>query len=145
MSNGGTVDIEFLGTEPERQHLSDAGADLVASRSVIIPAGGQATVGTGTAVNIPDGYVGLVFIRSSLGFKWRISLSNSVGVIDAGYQGEILVALENHSNIEVMVSEGERVAQLVVLPVPQVTFRRVESFDESERGIDGFGSTGQAA
>ena len=98
-------------------------------------------VSTGVSVAIPDGYVGLLFSRSGHGLK-GISLANSVGVIDAGYTGEIRVTLENHGREPFEVYPNDRVAQLVIVPMITPAFRDVEALPATDRGHKGFGSTG---
>lgn len=139
-------EFKFAGTEPIRAHEQDAGADLMSAEDVTIPAFGYATVGTGTKVEIPDGCVGLLFGRSGLGTR-GIGLLNGVGVIDPGYTGEIGATLLNSNQEPMRITAGTRIAQLVVLPIINAPFARVpfEYFAEAdtERGEDGFGSTGE--
>lgn len=134
------------GYRPKYAHSGDAGADLRAclNRDLRVPAHGSATVPTGARAAIPEGYAGLVFGRSGLGCKSGIRPANCVGVIDSGYRGEILVTLHNDSKYDFTVSDGDRIAQLVVVPVPSVRFSYVKSLDATERGEGGFGSTGVA-
>ncbi len=115
---------------------------------------GRLVVQTGVAVKIPEGYVGLIFPRSSISKK-HLSLSNSVGVIDSGYTGEILVKFsptphftitENHDNYDedfLSFGKGDRVAQLIILPYPSILFEEVEVLPNTERGSGGFGSSGK--
>lgn len=127
---------------PRRAHASDAGWDLSLMVNVKIPVNGHVVASTGVSVDIPDGYVGKVFVRSSLGFKRHVVLSNGTGIIDAGYTGEIMVSLHNEGTAPVWLRGGERVAQLVVEKLPVVEFVEVEELGASERGVGGFGSTG---
>lgn len=128
--------------ELERATDGSAGFDLRVNEDVVFHAGDSRLVGTGTRVAIPDGHVGLVFIRSSMAVKRGLQLQNSVGVIDADYRGEVKVALRNASEAGTSVIRGERIAQLVVVPfVGDV--ERVDALDGTERGEGGFGSTGQ--
>ncbi len=123
-----------------------AGADLCAvcdSDGVTIKAGQRVLIPTGIGVEIPQGYVGLVFARSSMGVKYGISLSNAVGVIDSDYRGEISVGLINLSDTDHTILPGERIAQLVILPVAAPTFVQVEQLSPTQRGEGGFGSTGR--
>ena len=137
------MEIRFQGRRPVRQHEDDAGADLTAAETVKIPAGGIASVGTGTRVQLPTGTVGVVASRSGLAFTHGVGLVNGIGVIDAGFTGEIRVALVNNSRTPFTVRAGDRVAQLVVMPVWLPTF--IEGgFDQTVRGDAGFGSTGAA-
>lgn len=129
-------------TPPTRSHEYDAGLDLAAAHDAIIPAGMHVMVSTGVHAAIPRGHVGLLFVRSSLGAKRQLSLSNGVGVIDAGYIGEIKCSLHNTGLGPQQVLEGERIVQLVVVPIALPSPRPVESLDDTARGDGGFGSTG---
>ena len=129
---------------PERQHQDDAGADLKADATWRIEPGRTRMVGTGTRWEIPSGHVGLVFARSSLAVEKGLTLANGVGVIDAGYQGEVMVPLHNCTGTFVIISKGERIAQMVIVPIETSELVRVDSFDApTERGEGGFGSTGK--
>ena len=121
-----------------------AGADLYAcsAEEITIKAGETVMVPTGIAVAIPQGYVGLVFARSSLGIKRGLAPANKVGVIDADYRGEIMVGLHNHSGADQTIAPYERVAQMAIVPFLQVGYEESDNLDETERGIGGFGSTG---
>ena len=121
-----------------------AGMDLCAclSERVTLAPGERALIPTGLAVSIPQGYVGLVFARSGLATKQGIALANGVGVIDSDYRGEVKVALINLSSEPVTIQHGERIAQLAVMPVVQVTPVEVDDLDQTDRGAGGFGSTG---
>jgi dUTP pyrophosphatase len=128
---------------PQYAHEGDAGLDLRSTAQVFMPASGRATVGTGVRVSIPDGFVGLVFPRSGLACKQGIRLANCVGVIDSGYRGEILVTLVNDSEVTGrLVCRGDRIAQLVVMPYARCEVVQADSLDDTERGEDGYGSTG---
>lgn len=122
-----------------------AGADLCAccSEQTVIQAGETVLIPTGIAVAIPKGYVGLVFARSSLGTRRGLAPANKVGVIDADYRGEIMVALHNHSAQTQVIEPYERVAQMAIVPFLQVSYEEAETLDETERGTGGFGSTGR--
>ena len=100
-------------------------------------------VHTGIALEIPEGYAGLVYARSSLACKRGLAPANKVGVIDSDYRGEIMVALHNHSDKPQTIGNGERIAQLVVAPFLRAEFFQSETLGESERGAGGFGSTGR--
>lgn len=132
------------GNMPERKHPFDAGADLRASlngqRRPMLPNTVQ-MIPTGVRCEIPEGYVGLVFARSSMAER-GLMLANGVGVIDSGYTGEIMVPLVNAGRIESDVLRGERIAQLVIVPCMLPKFEQVESLGDTERGEGGFGSTG---
>lgn len=130
---------------PKRAHKGDAGYDLVAvSRSV--DEDGAVVYGTGLAFEIPDGYVGLVFPRSSIAKK-DIALSNSVGVIDSGYRGEVMAKFKfvdpliKHEEYH-WYGVGDRIAQLVIMKLPDIQMIECDELGESERGTGGYGSTG---
>lgn len=128
---------------PSHSHVGDAGLDLALMESVNIMPCSSVTVSTGVSVAIPEGYVGIVAPRSSMGRR-GITIANSIGVIDSGYRGEIHLELLNTSMDTVkLVCEGERVAQLVVMPYAYCECVRTDSLDETERGTDGLGSTGR--
>jgi dUTP pyrophosphatase len=132
--------------KPTRAHATDAGADLKSSAKHVIYPGEIKTVGTGVAVKIPEGFVGLVFSRSGMG-KSGITLANSVGVIDADYRGEVKVMLQNSSDNPYSIEIGDRIAQLVVTPIvtPEfITFEgEEEDWNTTARGTGGFGSSGK--
>lgn len=131
------------GIEPPRYaYEGDAGLDLRISREVTLGPGGRELVGTGIAVEIPPGCVGLVFPRSGLAAKSGITLSNAVGVIDSGYRGEIRATLMNVSDETVTLEAGTRAMQMVVMPYVPCEVVEVDSLGQTERGKDGFGSTG---
>ncbi len=121
-----------------------AGADLYAlpDEEIVIPAGETRFIHTGIAMEIPEGYAGLVYARSGLASKRGLAPANKVGVIDADYRGEIMVALHNHSATEQTVAAGERVAQLVVAPFLKAQFEEADELSQTVRGVGGFGSTG---
>jgi dUTP pyrophosphatase len=127
---------------PDRAYEGDAGLDLAACDEVRLGPGERALVGTGLAVAIPEGYAGFVQPRSGLAARHGIAVVNSPGLIDSGYRGEIMVVLLNTDRERTFVAEpGERIAQLVVLPVPEVAVREVDELPGSERGVRGFGSS----
>lgn len=121
-----------------------AGADLYALTDAPVPIGPGQTVliHTGIALAIPRGYVGLVCARSGLASKQGLAPANKVGVIDADYRGELMVALHNHSGEPRVVECGDRVAQLLITPYLTAQFTPVEDLDDTQRGAGGFGSTG---
>lgn len=126
---------------PQRQHATDAGADLKSAEDCEIYPGEQKMVDTGVAVKVPPGYVGYVFNRSSQG-KAGISIPHSVGVIDSDYRGNIKVILKNNGEDLYTIKRGEtRIAQLVISPVMLAEF--VDAWNDTERGTGGFGSTGK--
>lgn len=130
---------------PRAQHPGDAGGDLVAVTSVHLPAGGgRALVATGLAIAIPEGYAGFVLPRSGLASRHGVTCANAPGLIDAGYRGELQVSLVNLDPVsDYVVKAGERIAQLVILPIPLVTFVEADTLPPSTRGEGGFGSTGK--
>ena len=130
---------------PARATAGSAGYDLCACIDGVmaLPARGRALIPTGIAAALPDGHVGLVFGRSGLGIKHGVTMANGVGVIDSDYRGQIHVALVNHSDISYNVEDGDRIAQLLIMPVASVTFAQADSLDCTERGESGFGSTGK--
>ena len=128
---------------PARVHPGDAGVDLYAAEAVVLGVGERATVGTGVAVAIPEGYAGLVAPRSGLAQRHGLSLVNAPGVVDAGYRGEIRVILVNHGAEPVSLARGERIAQMLVVPVAVREMLEVDELPPSERGTGGFGSTGR--
>lgn len=127
---------------PTRGSAEAAGVDLYALDTVTVPAGETVIVHTGIAIAIPSGYAGLIYARSGMATKRALAPANKVGVIDADYRGEIMVALHNHGKKEEKIDSGERVAQLVVTPFLPVEFTECENLDETVRGTGGFGSTG---
>jgi dUTP pyrophosphatase len=127
---------------PVRAYTGDAGLDLAACERVELGPGERAVVGTGLAVAIPEGYAGYVQPRSGLAAKHGISMVNTPGLVDSGYRGELKVILLNTDRRETFVVEaGMRIAQLVVLPVPEVDPVVVDELPASERGVRGFGSS----
>jgi dUTP pyrophosphatase len=129
---------------PTRAHEGDAGLDLYACESAHIGPGERWSVGTGIAAEIPDGHAGLVLPRSGLAKRNGISLVNSPGLIDAGYRGEIRVLLLNTDPAEIFrVAPGDRIAQLVIVPVALAEPVERASLAESARGEGGFGSSGR--
>lgn len=132
--------LDELAQIPTKAHEADAGFDLTATECARI--GELLCVRTGLAVSIPHGYVGLLFPRSSI-YKTGNSFANSVGVVDSGYTGEIYVNLYQHSMGRMEYKVGDRVCQLIIIPIPKIEFEEVEELDETERGDGGFGSTGR--
>ena len=141
------IDLPILKLRPEavvpaRAYAGDAGLDLAACERFELGPGERAVVGTGLAVAIPEGYAGFVQPRSGLASRHGISVVNAPGLIDSGYRGEVRVVLLNTDRAETFVVEpGMRVAQLVVLEVPQLELVETEELPESERGVRGFGSS----
>lgn len=128
---------------PTRGSALAAGVDLYALDGAVIEAGATVLIHTGIALAIPEGYAGLIYARSGLATKRSLAPANKVGVIDADYRGEIMVALHNHGSTAQSVDAGERIAQLVVAPFLPVTFSLTDALDETERADSGFGSTGR--
>lgn len=123
-----------------------AGADLYAlltGDSLSIGAGETALIGTGLSLEIPEGYVGLVYARSGLASKRGLAPANKVGVIDSDYRGELKVALYNQSGKAQSITQGERIAQLVIAPYLTASFEEADELSDSARGTGGFGSTGK--
>ena len=135
--------LDEAATPPTRAHEGDAGLDLYASEEALIRPGERASVGTGIAVAVPEGHVGLVAPRSGLALKHGISLVNAPGVIDSGYRGEVRVLLANTDRSAAFeVAPGDRIAQLLVVPIAIPSPIEADALDESARGEGGFGSTG---
>lgn len=127
---------------PTRAYAGDAGLDLASCERVELGPGERATVATGLAVAIPDGYAGFVQPRSGLASRHGITIVNTPGLVDSGYRGELKVILLNTDATEVFVVEpGMRIAQLVVMQVPGIDPVAVDELPESERGVRGFGSS----
>ena len=127
---------------PTRGSSMAAGMDLYALDAVTVEAGQTVLVHTGIALAIPEGYAGFIYARSGLATKRSLAPANKVGVVDADYRGEIMVALHNHGTVPQTVDAGERVAQMVVAPFLPVEFALAETLDETARAEGGFGSTG---
>jgi dUTP pyrophosphatase len=129
---------------PSRAHAGDAGVDLYAAETATLGPGERASVGTGIAVEIPDGHAGLVLPRSGLAARHGIALVNAPGLIDSGYRGEVRVLLLNTDRDEAFeIAPGDRIAQLVVSPVADAEPVEVDALGESERAKGGFGSSGR--
>lgn len=126
---------------PTKAHPTDAGYDLYAD-SQSIDKNYNIVYGTGIAVEIPTGYVGLVFPRSSIA-STDIMLSNSVGVIDSGYRGEVMAKFKRVTGEFNTYKVGDRIAQLIIIPYPEVVFEEVEELSSSDRGEGGYGSSGR--
>ena len=120
-----------------------AGADLYSvNDDTVVAVGETALIHTGIAVEIPEGYVGLIFARSGLATKKGLAPANKVGVIDADYRGELMVALYNQSNEERTVTKGERIAQMAIVPFLKAEYEEADELSDTVRGEGGFGSTG---
>jgi dUTP pyrophosphatase len=131
---------------PSYAHPGDAGADLHSTEAVVLAPGERALVGTGVSIALPDGFAAFVVPRSGLAAKHGITVVNSPGTVDAGYRGEIKVTVLNTDSTEAYsIGVGDRIAQLVVMPVVRAEFIRVDRLPGSQRGEGGFGSTGLSA
>ena len=127
---------------PQRAYTGDAGLDLASCERVELGPGERALVGTGLAVAIPEGFAGFVQPRSGLAARHGLTVVNSPGLVDSGYRGELRVVLLNTDRMEPFVVEpGMRIAQLVVLPIPELELVEVDELPSSERGVRGFGSS----
>ena len=136
--------VNSLAQIPSYAKDGDAGMDLIAT-SIISETDTQITYGLGVALEIPKGFVGLVFPRSSIR-KTRLQLSNSVGVIDSGYRGELQATFNKINNNSVSENDykvGDRVAQIMIIPHPPIEFEEADELSDTERGDGGFGSTGK--
>lgn len=127
-------------TLPNFAHASDAGMDITSSVAIAIPAGERALVPTGIALAIPEGYVGLIWDKSGIASK--AGVTTLAGVIDAGYRGEVLIALLNTGSATYQINCGQKIAQLLVQPVQHPIIEEVDMLLDTERGGYGFGSTG---
>ena len=136
--------LDERAVQPHYGSADAAGADLYAvlDAPLTLNAGETVLVHTGLAVEIPTGFVGLVCARSGLATKRGLAPANKVGVIDADYRGEIMVALHNHSAVPQTIEHGERVAQLILMPYLTAAYEETDSLSDTDRGNGGFGSTG---
>ena len=139
------VQLRPEGQLPRSQHPGDAGLDLHAAAGMTVKPGERGLVPTGVAVAIPDGFAGLVLPRSGLASRRGLTLANAPGLIDAGYRGEIVCAVVNLDPSDaVEIAVGDRIAQLVIVAIPDVSGVLVDELPRSARGSGGFGSTGVA-
>lgn len=127
---------------PTRGSKDAAGLDLYCPFHIKVPADSQKKIPLGLAVEIPKGYMGLLLPRSSMS-KTPLRCANSVGVIDADYRGELSIAYENISCSDYMIFRGDRIAQLIIVPIAIVDVEEVQTLSETERGNGGYGSTGK--
>ncbi|MCL2339586.1 MAG: dUTP diphosphatase [Actinomycetia bacterium] len=128
---------------PQTAYAGDAGFDLVAAADCRLLPGARALIPTGMAVAIPEGYAGFVLPRSGLALRVGLSQANSPGLIDSHYRGELQVVAVNLDPSEpILIQRGERIAQLVILQLPEVSWQEVEALDATDRGAQGFGSSG---
>jgi len=140
-----TVKIKVVGNVPVYVRFGDAGCDLIADEDVVIGAQSRKLVKTGTWLEIPDGYVGLIHPRSGLALKQGLTVLNTPGTIDSGYRGEIGVILYNSTHEIIEISKGTRIAQMVFQKFETAEFEIVDALTDSERGECGFGSTGTSS
>lgn len=136
--------INYTGNKPTKAHEWDAGYDLVAELkgSMLIHPGQSRPVPLGTSIALKPGLAGFIQPRSGLAAKKQVTILNSPGLIDPGYTGELQALVINHGKVPFTVNDGDRIAQLVIVPTVDVEFVEVEQLDETERGDGGFGSTG---
>ena len=127
---------------PSQAHPGDAGFDLMTAIDVELEPGERAVVPTGLAMSVPEGFPGLVLARSGHAARHGVGVVNAPGLIDSGYRGEIKVILVNHGDEVVRFGRGERIAQLLVIPLPTVVFEEAAELSTSVRGSAGFGSSG---
>ena len=125
---------------PERAHAQDAGLDLRSPEKIPVYAGQSVVIDTGVHIAIPDGFVGMLKSKSGLNVKYGLL---NEGVIDAGYTGSIIVKLYNWGSRDIMIEKGDKISQLVILPILIPELDIVADLDKTERGNDGFGSTGR--
>lgn len=139
------IEVPFFCSEAEnvpiKSHLDDAGFDLRSVEPGVIPAGRHAVFNTGTSFDIPSGYFGMVCDRSGLAANHGIT--TLAGIIDSGYLGQVKVVLFNTGDLGYEIKKGDKIAQLVILPVPDIKMVSVRKFRETDRGTGGFGSTGR--
>ena len=127
---------------PRYEHQDDSGLDLISSEALTIPPGESRLVPTGIAIALPPNTEAQVRPRSGLALKHQITVLNTPGTVDEGYRGEIGVILINHSKKTFQVTQGMKIAQMVIMPVIRVKIETVEQLEETSRGVNGFGSTG---
>lgn len=146
MTNVQFIRLDPKAVVPSYAHDSDAGADLSCLDDFSLAPGERKLIRTGIAIGLPAGHVGLVHPRSGLANKHGISIVNSPGTVDAGYRGELMINLVNLDPTETFYAKsGSRIAQLVIQEFVTAKFVEVTELDETERGVNGFGSTGVAA
>ena len=135
--------LHKLATIPEYAHSTDSGLDLIAVEEVEIPARESRLIKTGIAVELPTNTEAQIRPRSGLALKYQITVLNTPGTVDEGYRGEIGVILINHGNSSFTVTQGMRIAQMVIAPVIRVDIEEISQLSSTHRGSGGFGSTGQ--
>jgi dUTP pyrophosphatase len=137
------IKLSEKATLPTRAHDSDAGLDLYAAEDALVKSGARVSVGTGLAVAVPEGLAGLVLPRSGLALRHGVTLVNSPGLIDPGYRGEVRVILLNTDRtIDYQCTMGDRIAQLLLVPIATASPMQAATLDTSTRGAGGFGSSG---
>lgn len=140
------IKYRYIGNyeKPKKQTIGSAGIDLFnnTDKDITIKPGEYTIISTGFYVEIPEGYVGLLFARGSLGYKYGCTLTNSVGVIDSDYRGEVMARITNISKEQHTIKHGERCVQLVIVPIPDTEYIE-EELNDTERDTNGFGSTGR--
>ena len=140
------VSIKILSRDAQIPHMAyngDAGVDLRSVVRIVLKPHERAMVATGLAIALPEGYAGFVLPRSGLAAKHGISIVNAPGLIDSNYRGELkVILLNNDSNDSFAIEIGDRIAQLIVMPISTINFEQVEELTESQRGVSGFGSSG---
>lgn len=135
------VVVDENGVLPNKAHSTDAGFDLFSPEDVVVRANSYAVINTGVCMFIPDGYVGMIKSKSGLNVKHNLVAE---GVIDAGYTGHIVVKIYNHGDYDYRFNKGDKLTQIVILPIPDVDLKVVNSFNVStDRGDNGFGSSGK--
>lgn len=136
---GGSIPLPYYATD------GAAAMDLHAciDGPVTLPAGGEAMIPTGIAAAIPEGYVGIMAVRSSMGIRHGVAMSNGIGVIDSDYRGPLRVGLHNFRETEYVIEPGDRIAQLMIVPVLRPEIELVDALPETKRGTGGYGSTGR--
>lgn len=127
---------------PTRAHPGDAGLDLKAAENALLYPGDRQAIDTGVCVEVAKGYVGLLCARSGKALQSGLGIANGVGVIDSGYRGPVKVLLINHGGKQIEISRGDRIAQLLIVPIETPSVEIVDSLSDSERGVGGLGSTG---
>lgn len=129
--------------QPRFAYEGDAGMDLALAHDLTVPVGGHRMGDTGVHVAIPEGHVGMLFVRSSAGIKRNLVLSNGTGIIDQGFRGAIKLSLHNTGDTTQHITAGDYIAQLVTVPIAANNIAEVRELSDSERGINGIGSSGK--
>ncbi len=142
MDNVGKFEVmdNGVGDNLTKVHDSDAGLDLKSAEAIVVPSKGKCIIKTGIKVAIPDGCFGLLYSRSGLSAKHGLQIG--AGIIDKNYRGEIMCVMYNHSDTDFTINYGDRIAQLLTIPINLDRYEKVSSLDETDRGDKGFGSSG---